>query len=66
MGERPLIDLEAMVAVSCLIMWWTVGYLSSFIKFAVDASKLLLVTILQAQFCNFCSINIPEWGVKGI
>ena len=37
-GARPLIDLKTMVAVSCWIMLCTVGYLSSFIKFAAGAS----------------------------
>ena len=37
-GARPLIDFKIMVAVSCLILSWTVGHLSSFIKFAAGAS----------------------------
>ena len=37
MGARPLIDLKTMVPFSCLIMSWTVGHLSSSIKFTADA-----------------------------
>ena len=62
MGARPLIDLKTMAAVSSLIMSWTVGHLSSFIKFA--AGVLLVCFAIQykqhkiSAIFGICQVNI--------
>ena len=51
-GARPFKDLEAMVAVSRLIIWAIVGKFSFIIRASAGASQLLFVIILAARFCN--------------
>ena len=55
-GTRPFSDLYTVVAVSPLMMSLTVGQFKLCIKPIEGVSKLLFVTILAAQFCNFCKV----------
>ena len=56
-GTRTFSDFYTVVAVSPLMMSLTVGQFKLCIKHIEGVSKLLFVTILAAQFCNFCKVS---------